>query len=157
MTVRQFATFCVNDALYGTDILQIREVIERPDYSPVPQAPPIVEGLMNLRGQIITVIDLARSLGVSAAGREKPRTCVILKTDGELEGQRTQDTALERIGPENVGLLVDGMGEVVEIDDGEIDASPANTSPADLEFIKGVAKLDKELLTILSLRRVLEF
>jgi len=157
MSSRLFATFYVNDALCGTDILQIREVIERPEYSNVPQAPAIVEGLMNLRGQIVTVIDVARSLGVSSTEGKRPSTCIILKTDGELEGLDSGGDTLEHIGTEIVGLLVDKMGEVVEIEDESIDASPANTSQKDLEFIKGIAKLDKELMTILSLKRVLEY
>jgi purine-binding chemotaxis protein CheW len=156
MSARLFASFYVNDALCGTDILQIREVLERPEYSRVPQAPAIVEGLMNLRGQIVTVIDVARSLGVASTSPERARTCIILKTDGEMEGLRREGPPLERVGAETVGLLVDSMGEVLEIDDESIDVSPANTSQTDLEFIKGVAKLDKELMTILSLERVLE-
>ena len=153
MSIHQFATFLVNGNLCGTNILQIREVIKGPEYSPVPQAPDIVEGLMNLRGQIVTVINVAKSLGLRQHG--SCETCIILKTDDELVKHFSEDALIEKTGSDVLGLLVDEMGEVVDIDDAIIDSSPANTPAADSEYIKGVVKLEDELMTILSLKRVL--
>lgn len=155
MSTSQYATFYVNDALCGTNILQIREVIKDPVYSPVPQAPFMVEGLMNLRGQIVTVINMAKSLGLAIQTTSLYTTCIILKTDEELAKQDFGKSPSERIGPDGVGLLVSDMGEVIDIDEDDIDAPPANTPSPDKEYILGVAKLKDELMTIVSLKKIL--
>ncbi len=149
-----FASFWIGDDLFGTNILQIREVIQSPDYSPVPHAPDMVLGLMNLRGQIVTLIDTASSLGLSTTPAAPPRTCIILKTDQELE-RVERGPFMEQVGEDAVGLLVDRMGEVVEVSHQHIDRSPANTSDGQSVFILGVAKLDKKLMTLLRLQRIL--
>lgn len=151
----QFASFYLGDDLYGINILQIREVIQNPEYSPVPQAPAIVEGLMNLRGQIVTVIDTSRSLGFPEA--EDRSTCIILKTDEELGAKRLAGSWVVSVGQDTVGLLVERMGEVVDLSEEEIDASPANASEQASSYILGIAKLEGELMTLLDLSHVLEF
>ncbi len=157
MSTLQFATFFINETLCGMNILQIREVISQPGYSPVPQAPSIVIGLMNLRGQILTVIDTRRSLGIAGGYDPESETCIVLKTDAELESHRLSGEWIERLGNDAVGLIVDRMSEVVEIDERDIDASPANLLRHNAEFIRGVVKLDQGLVTILRLERVLAF
>lgn len=150
-----FASFFIGHDLFGTNILQIREVIENPPYSPVPHSPDIVLGLMNLRGQIVTLIDTATSLGVETDPANPPRTCIILKTDEELS-RVERSSFIEAVGGDAVGLLVDRMGEVVEVPNQNIDRSPANASAGQSAFILGVAKLDQQLMTLLCLQRVLE-
>jgi purine-binding chemotaxis protein CheW len=156
MSTAQFATFYVDDAPFGVDILQIREVIRGVACTPVPQARDEVHGLMNLRGQIVTVVDLGRRLGLGGDARSRG-TCIILKTDDELQAFRDRDSTIEPVGSDAVGLLVDRMGEVVTVPAEDIDQAPANTPEADQTFLRGVVKLDGELLTLLRLRAVLGF
>lgn len=156
MSTLQFASFYLDDALYGIGILQIREVIKQIASSPVPQAPDVVDGLMNLRGQIVTLIDLSRSLGLTDAGGER-ETCIILKTDQELLNMALPSAQFDQVGSDAVGLLVDRMGEVVDVDEGDIAPAPANASQVDAGFLRGVVQLDDELMSILSLSRVLDF
>lgn len=156
MSSTQFATFYLNDVSFGLDILQIREVIRRVSCTPVPQAPQEVHGLMNLRGQIVTVVDLAQRIGLDANGGSRG-TCVILKTDGELAAQGRHNAELQSVGDDAIGLLVDRMGEVVPVEAEEIDPAPANTSEVDTPFLRGVVKLDGELLTLLDLGAVMSF
>ncbi len=152
----QFASFVVDDVLYGVNILQVGEVLKGIGYSPVPGAHQNVLGLMNLRGQIVTIVDLAKSLGISSPQDEK-NTCIIMKTDAQLDSLSLGSKNIERTGQDAVGLLVNRMAEVVDVDPKEIAAYPANTSQTDASFVKGVIKLEHELLTILSLERVLDF
>ena len=161
MTALQLATFYLDEVLWAVNVLQIREVIRNPQFSPLPQAPPSVCGLMNLRGQIVSVIDLGTSLGHTQALDDSvstgpANTCVILKTDAELPQAHLESQRLEQAGPDPVGLLVQAMGEVVEIDEEEIDAAPPNATEEESRFIKGVAKLEGDLLLLLSLGCVLE-
>ena len=156
MSTTQFATFYLNDMPFGVDVLQIREVIRGVSCTPVPQTAQEIHGLMNLRGQIVTVVDLARRLSLD--GADTPRgTCVILKTDGELATQARSSEELEDVGDDAIGLLVDRMGEVVSVSYEDIDPAPANTGEVDAPFLRGVVKLDGELLTLLRLRPVLGF
>lgn len=157
MGQRKLATFYLDDALYGTDILQVGEVLQGYVSSPVPGAHANVSGLMNLRGQIVTVVDLGRVLGHELQGGDERKICIILKTDSQLCVEALSTGALERVGQDTVGLAVDSMGEVVDVEEKEIDPSPANTDHLDARFMRGIVKLENSLLTILSLERVLDF
>ncbi|MBN2798872.1 MAG: chemotaxis protein CheW [Deltaproteobacteria bacterium] len=150
----QFATFYLGDDLYGINILQVREVIQDFHVSQVPQTPAPILGLMNLRGQIVTVVHLGRNLGIQVV--EPQNTCIILKTNDELAQVHASRSWIFPAGEDSVGLVVDEMGEVVEVDEEEIDASPANSSDRDSATIAGVARLDKELLTILHIDSILQ-
>lgn len=150
----QFATFFLAGELYGVNILQVREVIQDFRISQVPQTAPAILGLMNLRGQIVTAIHLGRALGLEV--KEPQSTCVILKTHDELGPIHGKKPWIFHVGDDSVGLVVDEMGEVVEVDEDDMDASPANSSEIESSTIGGVAKLKKELLTVLHLERILD-
>ena len=150
----QFATFNVNDNLYGIDILRVREVLKHVSCSPVPGAHPAIVGLMNLRGQVVTVLDLGSRLDKAARGERA--TCVILKTDDELDRQGLLEQVGNRVGSDAVGLLVDDMGEVITVTDDDLDEPPAQMSEAEKTLVKNVVMLDKGLMTQLSIERVLD-
>ena len=99
-SLRQFCTFSVNDLLLAIDVLEVQEVIRYQDMTRVPTAPPVVRGLINLRGQIVTAIDLRRRLGLPPAGDDQRPMNVVVRTD---------DGA--------VSLLVDEIGDVIELGD----------------------------------------
>lgn len=153
MSTAQFTTFNVNDNLYGIDILRVREVLKHVSCSPVPCAHPAIVGLMNLRGQVVTVLDLGSRLDKEAHGERT--TCVILKTDEELDRQGLLVQVGDRVGSDAVGLLVDDMGEVITVEEDDLDEPPAQMSEAEKSLVKNVVMLDKGLMTQLSIDRVL--
>lgn len=155
MSALQFVTFSVNDNRYGIDILRVREVLKQVTCSPVPGAHPSIVGLMNLRGQVVTVIDLGQRLD-STRGRGATNTCLILKTDDELARQNLLEEVHQRIGPDPVGILVDEMGEVLTVDEDELEAPPAQMSEEERSLVEKVVMLDDSLLTQLALEKVLD-
>ena len=111
-SVRQFCTFSVDGLLLAIDVLEVQEVIRYQEMTRVPLAPPVVRGLINLRGQIVTAIDLRRRLGLPpAADDQRPMNVVV----------RTDDGA--------VSLLVDEIGDVIELGNQKLERPP-ETVPA---------------------------
>lgn len=136
---QQYATFFVDDLFFGVEVRRVQEVLRYQEMTPVPMAPPVIEGLINLRGQIVTAIDLRRRLGLrERPAEELPMNVVV----------RAQDSV--------VSLLVDEIGEVIELS-GEICEPPPQTiSEAARETIERVYKLDGKLLLVLSTDKLLE-
>jgi purine-binding chemotaxis protein CheW len=152
MSTIQLATFNLNGVLWGVNILQVREILRRVEAAPVPQAPAHVRGLLNLRGQIVTLIDLALRLGQPAT---KGQMCLVLRNDAELAAVSASLDALEPTGDDSVGIFVDHMADVVAIDEQDIRPPPANTSAEERRFIRGVVSAQGELLLVLRLTPVL--
>ena len=114
MASRQYATFEVADQLFGVEVDAVQEVLSFYEYTPVPLAPPAVGGLFNLRGQVIAAVDLRVQLGLARQALEGPVMNVILRGDDEP-----------------VSLLVDRIGEVVDLDDDDVRAAAGHAHRAD--------------------------
>lgn len=128
----QYSTFFVGDLFFGIDVLQVQEVLRYQKMTRVPLAPDVIEGLINLRGQIVTAIDLRRRLGLQhRVDGENPMNMVV----------RTEDGA--------VSLLVDEIGDVLEVGPETFEPPPENVDPAVRPLIRGVHKLKDRLLLIL--------
>ncbi len=127
----QFVTFRVDSYLLGIDILMVREINQVLDITEVPEAPGHILGLVNLRGQTITVFDLGIRLGLG------PRTI-------------TSESHNVIFKYETVGLLVDQIGDVIQVEESEVEPSPVNTGRIGSQYIEGIVKLEEELLLILS-------
>lgn len=136
--VEQLVTFRVEDLALGVDVLRVQEVIRFQDMTPVPLAPPVIRGLINLRGQIVTAIDLRQRLGVAPleAGRQ-PMNVVVRTTD--------------RV----VSLLVDDIGDVLEVDERQREAVPETLQPPVRDVASGIVKLPGQLLVVLDVDRTL--
>jgi purine-binding chemotaxis protein CheW len=135
----QFSTFFVADLFFGVDVLNVQEVLRFQPMTPVPQAPEVIEGLINLRGQIVTAIDMRKRLRLPArAGDKSPMNMVVRTTDGA------------------VSLLVDEIGDVLEMDAATYERTPENLDPAARELIRGVHKLKGRLLLILDAERTVD-
>lgn len=132
----QFSTFLVGDLFFGVDVLHVQEVLRAQQMTPVPQAPDVIEGLINLRGQIVTAIDLRRRLGVGDRREGELPTNVVV---------RTSDGA--------VSLLVDEIGDVVEVEEKDFEDAPDTLASTSRELIRGVYKLNNELLLVLDTQR----
>lgn len=136
---RQFCTFYLDRSLYGVEVNKVQEVLRDQEMTPVPLAPDVVRGLINLRGQIVTAIDLRRRIGRPAREGGGRSMNVVLRTE---EGA--------------VSLLVDEIGDVVEVEDSILERPPENLRGVSRELISRVAKLDRELLILLDTERVLD-
>jgi len=131
-TTKQLCTFKLGNQSYAVDALTVQELIRQQPMTRVPKAPSSVRGLINLRGQIVTAIDLRNRLGVSPVeGENKPMNVVIRGDDGA------------------VSLLVDQIGDVIEVDDSNFEEPPDTLSTAERELILGAYKLEDRLLLLL--------
>ena len=128
----EFVTFYVGNLLIGVDIHNVEEINRQVDVTPVPQAPPHVRGVINLRGEVVTVVDLRTVLEM-----------------GTTEITQQTRTVVVNSGNEEIGLLVDRVADVVHTRSDLMDTPPANVSGVDGRFFKGVYKLDKTLLIVL--------
>jgi purine-binding chemotaxis protein CheW len=128
----QFSTFFVGDMFFGVDVLNVQEVLRFQPMTPVPQAPRVIEGLINLRGQIVTAIDMRRRLGLPPRTGDKASMNMVV---------RTSDGA--------VSLLVDEIGDVLDMDAVNYERPPTNLDPVAGELIRGVYKLKDQLLLVL--------
>jgi len=137
---RQYATFFVDGLFFGIDVLEVQEVLRYQDMTRVPLAPEVIEGLINLRGQIVTAIDMRRRLSL------KPRCA----------GQ-TPMNAIVRTEEGPVSLLVDEIGDVITTEAEDFEGPPDNLSLEARELIQGVYKLKDRLLLILDTGRTIGF
>ncbi len=138
-SITELATFYLGDALCGIDIKSIQEINKLIEMTRVPQAPDYVLGVLNLRGEIVTIIDLGRKLGLSPARITPESRNIIINYNNE-----------------NVGLLVDRIGDVVEVDTKKIEPAPANLEEIQGTFFEGVLKDEKVLVGILNLDEALK-
>lgn len=153
----QLVSFRVGKQLFGIEILLVREIDTCLDCTPVQLAPPHIVGLANLRGQIVTLFDLGQRLGIADRESGGPTHDIMLRSTTDLALVRSRvhrDDLFTCADP--VGLRVDGIGDIVEVADGTIDAVPANVTGIERQLLIGVRLLADELLLVLDLRQLLE-
>ncbi len=131
---RQFSTFHLADLFLGVEVTRVQEVIRYQPMTRVPLAPPVVHGLINLRGQIVTAIDLRRRLGLEARAEDRRPMNVVVRTPD---------------GP--VSLLVDEIGDVLELRSDLMERPPATLKNEAAQLTSAVYKLDDRLLLVLDL------
>jgi purine-binding chemotaxis protein CheW len=132
----QFSTFIVANLFFGVDVLRVQEVLRFQPMTAVPQAPKVIEGLINLRGQIVTAIDMRQRLQLPPRPADKsPMNIVVRTSDGA------------------VSLLVDEIGDVLHMDESDYERPPENLDAAARELIRGVYKLKDRLLLVLDEER----
>jgi len=134
----ELATFYVGEAFCGMDILNVQEINKMMEMTTVPQSPDYVNGILNLRGQIVTVIDLGAKLGLSPTRISDTSRNIIVNSQGEY-----------------IGLLVDSIGDVVNAEWDLVEAPPANIGGVQGKFFKGIFKTENRLIGILDISRVL--
>ncbi len=134
----QLVTFRLGTEEYGINIMQVQEIIRLPGIVWVPKTRSFVEGVINLREQVIPVVDLAKRLGVSSEGRTDDTRVVIANIQGSL-----------------VGLVVDSVSEVMRIRKEDIEPLPEIMTASNEKGLKGIAKLDDRLIILLDLENAL--
>lgn len=134
---KQFCTFFLDGLFFGVGVQKVQEVIRFQEMTRVPQAPPVVGGLINLRGQIVTALDLRRRLGLREREAGQRPMNVVVRTDDGV-----------------VSLLVDEIGDVVEVDQESFEPPPETLRGVARELVRGVYKLKDRLLLLLDTERV---
>jgi len=134
----QVVVFALAGEHYGLDITHVQGIIKMPEVTCVPRAPSFIEGVINLRGVIVPIIDLRRRFGL----------------DARTETGETRIINVE-MGDHLVGLIVDGVEEVLNIPSGVIEPTPDLVTTVDSDCLRGIAKLDERLIILLDLDRVL--
>lgn len=137
-TPSAYCTFRVEDLYFGVEVLRVQEVIRSQQMTRIPCASPVVRGLMNLRGQIVTALDLRRRIGLPERTSTRPLMNVVIRTSD---------------GP--VSLLVDEIGDVLQIDPNHFEQPPETLQGLPRDLIRGVYKLDQRLLLVLNLEPTL--
>lgn len=135
---RQFATFYVGHMLLGVDIRVVQEINRQNEITQVPHAPEYVRGVINLRGDVATVIDLRAVLGLPRATASRERRNLIVHSEGEA-----------------IGLLVDRISDILTLRTDEISPAPANVDDLDGRFIAGVHTLATGIVVLLDIEKVL--
>lgn len=134
----QLVTFSIGEEEFGVDILKVQEIIRMMEITKVPRAPEFVEGVINLRGKVIPIIDLRRRFGLSSRGHDKHTRIIVIEINNMI-----------------VGFVVDSVSEVLRIPSSTVEPPPPVVSGLESEYISGVGKLEDRLLILLDLDRLL--
>ena len=152
----QYATFHLEDRIFGQSIPMVREIIRCYTITPVPHSQGHIRGLINLRGQVVTILDLAVRLGMPAREIQDSSHIIILKTNAELASMQSRGEGRGlQTSPDMVGFLVDNIGDVVEADEAKVEPPSANVTEAEGRFLSGVLKTDAGLLVLLDIKEIL--
>lgn len=134
----QISTFYVGDVLYGIDINRVQEINKLSDITSVPLSPAFVRGVVNLRGRIVTIIDLGYKLTKKPTNDTSDTKNIIVESKGEY-----------------IGLMVDRIWDVVQAESDALSPPPANIGGVQGKLFKGVIQRDRELVGILDIERIL--
>ncbi len=136
----EFVTFTIAGQLFGIPVLQIQDVLSSYQITPVPLAPPEITGSLNLRGRVVTAMDLRLRLGLSARAKEAESMSIVAENEGEL-----------------YSLMVDSVGEVLALSQSEYERNPPTLDAKFRTFSDGIYRLDKQLLVVLDVNRLLDY
>ena len=134
----QLVSFKIGDEEFGVDILKVQEINRMLEVTRVPNAPEYVDGVINLRGKVIPIIDLRRRFGMERREKDKNTRIVVVELSGKV-----------------IGFVVDAVSEVLRIPRNVTEPPPSIVAGIDAEYITGVGKLEDRLLILLDLERVL--
>ncbi len=136
--VTQWVTFSLGDENYGVDVMRVQEVLPMTEIAPVPGAPPFVLGIINLRGNVVTVIDTRMRFGLAPRESDKASRIVVTETNDQI-----------------AGILVDSVAEVVEVGHQEIDTAPNVGNEESSRYIYGVVSRQDDLLILVDVNKLL--
>ena len=139
----KYLTFFLHGESYGIEVLKVREIIRLTSITAVPQMPPYVRGVINLRGKIVPVVDLRARLELAPATATE-RTCIVVV-----------HVRLQSGGSSHLGLVVDGVEEVLNLAPAEIEETPDFGAKVDIEYFLGIAKVKGRVTVLLDIDRVL--
>jgi len=136
--VLQWVTFKLEEETYGVNVMQVQEILRYTEIAPVPGAPSYVLGIINLRGNVVTVIDTRARFGLMSAEATDNSRVLIIEAEEQV-----------------IGILADSVAEVVYLRSSEIDSAPNIGTEESAKFIQGVSNRDGELLILVDLNKLL--
>lgn len=134
----QVVSFRIGKELFGVYIQIVQEIVRVPEITPVPEMPPFVDGVINLRGKIVSVVDLGNKLRLESSGLSRTSRVLIVEIENKT-----------------VGLLVDAVTEIIRIPPESIEPTPDIATSVGAEYIVGVGKLPDKLIILLDLKNIL--
>ncbi|HJA77889.1 chemotaxis protein CheW [uncultured Desulfovibrio sp.] len=134
----QLVTFSIGEEEFGVNILKVQEIIRTMEITKVPRAPDFVEGVINLRGKVIPIIDLRRRFGLAPRGHDKNTRIIVIEINNII-----------------VGFVVDAVSEVLRIPASTVEPPPPVVAGVESDYVSGVGKLQDRLLIMLDLDRLL--
>lgn len=137
-TIIQWVTFHLENEKYGIKVMQVQEVLRMTEIAPVPGAPHYVLGIINLRGNVVTVIDTRRRFGLGDVEHDDETRIVIVEANNNV-----------------VGILVDSVAEVVDLKSSEIETAPNVGNDESSKYIQGVSSRENELLILVDVNKLL--
>jgi purine-binding chemotaxis protein CheW len=135
---RQYLTFTLGAEEYGVEILKVQEIKGYSAVTPIPNTPPYVKGVMNLRGAIVPIVDLRAKLAMAEAVYNQFTVIIVV-----------------RVGPKTFGVIVDAVSDVLDIPASDVQPTPDFGGQVDARFVSGVAKTGERLVILLDIERVL--
>ncbi len=139
--IQQYLTFTIGDEVFALEISKVREVLDYTTITKVPRMPDFLRGVINLRGNVVPVVDMRLKLGMGAVDRTVDTCIVIVELD--IDGDMTQ-----------MGALADSVKEVIDLDTANIAPPPKLGTRLKTEFIKGMGRQDDKFLIILDIDRI---
>ncbi len=136
--ILQLVSFNIGSEEFGVDILKVQEINRMVEITRVPRSPEFVEGIINLRGKVIPIIDLRKRFNLELSDHDKNTRIVVVDIDGQT-----------------MGMIVDSVSEVLRIPASTIEPTPDVVTSIESDYIRGVAKLDNRLLIYLDLAKIL--
>ena len=149
MSTIQYTTFKVGANYFAINILLIREINRNLNITPVCLSPDFIKGLLNLRGQIVTVMDLGTRIENESIQISKTSRCIILKHFDECKSHMNYSEEYELEGEEQIGLLVERIGDMISIDDNDLDEPPPSLGGIPRDYISKVYRTPEKLYLIL--------
>lgn len=137
-TSEEFLTVYIESQMFGVPVLQIQDVLGEQDVTKIPLAPPEIEGALNLRGRIVTAINVRKRLGLPSVDRKNKRMSVVVEYENEL-----------------YSLLIDKVGDVLSIENKFYESNPATLDARWREISQGIYRLDGQLLVVLDVPKLL--
>ena len=134
----QWVTFSLEDEIYGIDVMRVQEVLPLSEIAPVPGAPPYVLGIINLRGNVVTVIDTRMRFGLPAREPDNASRIVVIEA-----------------GDQVAGILVDSVAEVINVSESEVDTAPNVGNEESSRYIHGVVSRGEQLLILVDVDKLL--
>lgn len=138
MSEKQYVIFQLGNETFGLDIAKVWEIINFQNITKVPQAAEFIEGIINLRGKVIPVLDLRKRFALSTNEDSHAIRIIVVEIQGNI-----------------MGIMVDGVSEVLRISSEIVEAPPPAITNLDAEYLEGVAKLDDKLIIMLNIEKVL--
>jgi len=141
-TGQQYLSFILDQRHYAVDILRVQEIKGWDRATPIPNTPPHIKGVINLRGTIVPIIDLRLRFGLEAVEYSKSTVVIVLRVES-------------RSGSRTMGIVVDAVSDVHNVDDSAVSPAPEFSDEIDLSFIKGIASVGEKMIILLDVDHAL--